>query len=139
MKNRILLVLAILSLCSCVKSKESLLQNNEEEIFNEFINRFINDSVFRLSRVDFPLRGYNSDDYVEGLNPYYWEKSDWLFYSEEDFKKGNSLELKENEIIKTDTSMIYRIYKKESGYDIKYYFKKDNKKYYLNFYSYKNF
>jgi len=134
----ILLFLILFNLQGCKKSNDSQTNDLKEETFNEFIKKFKSDSEFRLNRIKFPLNGFNSDENIDNNDVYFWEKENWLFYSSDDFKDSDNMDFKEKVILMTDTSMIYRIYKPQSGYEIKYHFKKESKKYYLNFYSYKN-
>ncbi len=57
-----------------------------------------------------------------------FDKADFDFSSEEDFQKPTNGDVLKNKTIKTDSSMIYRIYKENSGYDTRYEFKlKDQK------------
>lgn len=123
-----------------LQKKEAIIEKNSSEDFDSFFKKFSTDSKFRMSRVEFPLKGFNSDETnVDSKDKtYLWSKEDWLFYAEEDFINKSEDAIK-TDITKTDTSVIYRIYKENSGYDIQYEFQKNNKQWFLVYYSYKNF
>ena len=104
--------------------------------FTIFLDKFTTDSIFRYSRIDFPINGYNSDAEMEKSN-YKWEKQEWDFYSKIDFKSKSDSNIT-NKIIPSDSIMVWRLFKPNSGYDINYHFKLNNHKWYLNYYSYKN-
>ncbi|NCO64758.1 MAG: hypothetical protein COZ75_13360 [Flavobacteriaceae bacterium CG_4_8_14_3_um_filter_34_10] len=108
----------------------------DEEIFNVFLSMFLNDSVFRYSRIDFPIKGYNSD--AENPENYLWSKDDWDFYFEEDsrYKQNESIISK---VSINDRIAKWRLYIKDSGYDINYHFELVNDKWYLKQYFYKNY
>ena len=113
-----------------IKSKDSLLT------FDKFLDKFCRDSVFRYHRIIFPIIGYNSDAEMN-KNNYKWEKSEWDFYSKIDcgYKKNKNIISK---IIPSDSTMIWRLFIENSGYDVNYRFKLIEGKWYLNYYSYKN-
>jgi hypothetical protein len=113
-------------------------ENRQEENFNMFILKFISDSIFRYSRIKFPLKGYNFDAEITKRDYYIWNKEDWDFYSIVDMKYKSDENII-NEVIPKDSLMVWRLYKESSGYDIKYEFKLNENKWYLNYYSYKNF
>ena len=125
------------------KSKDIDIQKNKKyqsqkiENFKMFLQKFINDSTFRYTRIQFPINGYNSDAEINKKN-YKWNKKEWDFYSEEDFqyKKNENITM---EIMDNDTTKIWCLYKKQSGYDIRYYFKPIDSKWNLVYYSYSNY
>lgn len=121
--------------------KEIVTEKTTSENFKCFLEKFATDPAFRISRVSFPLEGFNSDQTnVNSTDrPYLWEREDWLFYSEEDFKNPTNEDVVKTATIKTDTTVTFRIYKENSGYDIQYKFKENNKQWFLVYYSYKNF
>lgn len=144
MKNhfKILAISLLISLVNCnnfdkrkvIISKEKGVNVNKNiENFDDFFIRFSKDINFRISRIKFPLAGYNSD---ERKKSFFWTKEEWLFYSEEDFKINKDA-TKRVKLIE-NSKIIYRIYKENSGYDIKYTFVLINDKWNLVFYSYKN-
>ena len=108
----------------------------KNESFEDFHLKFLIDSTFRYSRINFPVKGYNSDSEASPEN-YLWERGDWDFYFEvdKDYKKNGAIV---SEIYPTDSTTVWRLYIENSGYDIRYHFKKDNDKWMLTYYSYKN-
>lgn len=139
-----LLLFTLLFSCNDIKREntKSEIGINKSESFEEFFKKFSSDSFFRNSRINFPLKGFNSDDSnTNGKDEVYlWSKEDWSFYSEEDFSNKKDKDEKKTETIKKNKSLItYRIYKENSGYDIQYEFKKENDKWFLIYYSYKKF
>ncbi|MEO0038943.1 MAG: hypothetical protein RIQ59_2154 [Bacteroidota bacterium] len=145
MKKILSFVIVIILLSACNKVKEEPLKSenkiNRAESFEDFFNKFSTNSKFRVSRIKFPIDGFNSDETNTNAKdkPYKWEKEDWLFYAAEDFTENTSGDVKKTEIIKTNSFVTYRIFKEDSGYDIQYRFKVDKDKWYLVNYSYKNF
>ena len=137
-----LMLILVLS-CNNIKKENQKTENliDKKESFNDFFNRFSTDSVFRISRVKFPLKGFNSDETDVDFKDktYLWNKEDWLFYAEEDFSSSKSEDIKKTDTIKTNASVIYRIYKEDSGYDIQYKFKESKNKWFLVYYSHKEF
>ncbi len=155
MMNRLILLILVFFFCvSCrnknsdseienkveaneVSQRKNLKENQQKEDFNLFISKFVMDSLFRYHRVKFPLKGYNSDAEINKRD-YIWSKEDWDFYSMEDMKYKTDESIT-NQVIPKDSLMIWRLYKENSGYDIKYQFKLKENKWYLVYYSYKNF
>jgi len=137
------LLLILLISCNNAKKENQEIKNfiNKNESFNDFFNEFSTDSTFRISRIKFPIKGFNSDETNINSkdNPFLWNKEDWSFYAEEDFNRSKSKDIKKTDTIKTGTSVIYRIYKEDSGYDIQYKFEESKNKWFLVYYSYKNF
>lgn len=113
-------------------------QHNDDE-FDIFIKKFTSDKLFRELHVEFPLKGFNSDetDFNSRDSIYLWSKKDWEFYADEDFSANRNENIK-SKITKKGTTIIYHIYKENSGYNIQYIFKKTDNKWLLIFYSYKN-
>jgi len=145
MKKIISFITVIVFILACNKTKETSINSKKMirkvESFEYFFEKFSTDSKFRISRIKFPMDGFNSDE--GNLNdkdkPYKWEKEDWLFYSAEDFAKNKSGDIKKTDIVKNNSYVIYRMYKENSGYDIQYRFELNKDKWYLLNYSYKIF
>ena len=110
------------------------------EDFSVFLSRFQKDSIFRVDRTKFPLRGFNSDEKEVGSTDtlFIWTKPEFLFYSNEDFGSKSKDEIS-NEIINKGERNIFRMYKRNSGYDVTYHFETINGKWILKYYSYKNY
>ncbi|MPT35965.1 MAG: DUF4348 domain-containing protein [Flavobacterium sp.] len=154
MKTNPFILLILLLLLSCKNNEDKVIPENNtvtnnkeqtmtDEDFSVFIAKFVTDKSFRHERITFPLRGYNS----AAMNPeltdqdtlYMFDKADFDFSSEEDFQKPTNGDVLKNKTIKTDSSMIYRIYKENSGYDMRYNFKLKDQKWVLIYYSYANY
>jgi hypothetical protein len=110
------------------------------EDFSIFLSKFQRDSLFRVDRTKFPLEGFNSDEKEVGSTDtlFIWTKPEFLFYSNEDFG-SKSEDAIDNEIINKGERKIFRMYKKESGYDVSYHFENINGEWFLEYYSYKNY
>src|SRR5690606_27511005 len=122
MLNRLILLMFVFFFCVSCKNKNSNaeIENNveankvsqlkdlnakqEKEDFNLFISKFVADSLFRYSRIKFPLKGYNSDAEVDKQN-YIWTKEDWDFYAIVDMKYKTDENII-NEAIPKDSLMI---------------------------------
>lgn len=61
-----------------VKSKTELAEN-----FEEFNKKFHSDSIFQISRVDFPIEG----KHVAGFEQYNWNRKNWEFLAFQSLKK----------------------------------------------------
>lgn len=119
------------------KLNNSFENKHKKDDFKRFLKKFVSDSAFRYKRVKFPLNGYNTETENEKKDYVFKTKEDWDFYSSFDIKTMNSKQITQDTIFK-DSVVIWNLYKKNSGYNIKYKFKKRNSKWYLLFYSYKN-
>ncbi|MCL6220971.1 hypothetical protein [Zunongwangia pacifica] len=115
-----------------VNKRPSNLVNCDLEI-KSFVNNFMQDSIFRMKHISFPLEGYNSDYRFEDEN-YIWDEESWLFYSSEDFNDNEEV-TKSVEIFE-DCDFNILLYKKNTGYKKKYQFQKSQNGYTLIFYSY---
>lgn len=148
MKIKLITALAILSCSiSCNKSNSQpagnqIAKNNEGEDFDSFLKKFVADSTFRQTRVNFPLRGYNSEDELSSESKtdtiFMYNQFDWQWFSEEDLDMVQSDVLRATKLIKTDSSMIYHRYRPNSGYDMRYDFQQKEGKWYLIYYQYQN-
>lgn len=137
-----LFIVVLLAVMSCNDSGNHKNDINNEPVsenFSQFMQKFINEPDFRLRRVNFPLAGSNSDDRVVGetQDNYLWTKGDWLFYAEEDFRDNPDKNIR-TESIDNDTTAMYRLYRENSGYDVRYNFELKEGKWYLVNYSYQN-
>ena len=147
-----ILVYTSIHLLLCILNFEFKFQNNSNgangESFNTFYKRFYKDSTFQISRVVFPLPGFNSDIYDQESRKslkYFWEKKDWIFLKtlEGSYKKFLKKDWEEEyyKVIKkgSNNTMFETIYMKESGYSEVRKFKLIHAKWYLYYYSYKNY
>lgn len=151
MKHLILIILFTFFIISCKRTKEnvklsvkyevvqksndSTSNNDETNYFEDFLQKFISQKNFRNNRINFPLKGYNSDN--DPRDNYSWTKEEWEFYSIDDFNYYENKNII-SQIIKKDSVSIWRLYKENSGYDINYHFELKQKKWYLVYYSYTN-
>ena len=151
--KKVILIVLIISVISCIdekskakriilkpdyESKKTMPAHQVDESFEKFILKFVSDSTFRYERIKFPINGFNSEAENYNMN-YSWTKEDWGFYSREDFNYQNDPNIV-NDILKKDSlTIVWRLFKENSGYDIRYIFKKEEKKWFLENYSYKNF
>ena len=157
-KYTLKVILAILCLCQVLinincqadtKQIKNLQQPVADENFSTFYKKFYSDSLFQVSRVVFPLKGFNSDDYDEELGdknpPYFWKKKDWSFLKtlEKNYLKVDRKdwveEYKKEIKVNKDSTILEKIYIVESSYIIERKFKKIKGQWYLFFYSYSNF
>ncbi|KGO87343.1 hypothetical protein Q765_06665 [Flavobacterium rivuli WB 3.3-2 = DSM 21788] len=146
----LLLFFKIIIGCNNVEKKERIENKSIEksltikvpkEDFDEFFTKFRSDSIFKFTRIKFPLKGFNSDEMGTGSEQsiYLWDKENFIFYSVEDFKNQTTTDIIKEDIIKSDSVVTYRRYKEDSGYDINYEFKNIKDKWYLIYYSYSIF
>lgn len=67
------------------KDKQTIQMNQAitNENFEVFYKRFYSDSLSQISRIIFPLKGFNSDEYDSELGkknpPYFWKRKEWKF------------------------------------------------------------
>ena len=131
------------------KQNQNIQQQVLDENFDTFYKKFYSDSLFQISRITFPMKGINSDEYDPDLGdknpPYFWKKKDWNFlhtldqnivkdkheYGVDVYKKV----IKHN----TNSFVVEKIYREESGYSEERWFKKANGKWFLIYYSFKDF
>lgn len=133
------MLLAAMSCNNNGNHKNDIHNEQASENFSQFMQKFINEPDFRMSRVVFPLAGSNSDERVIGetQDNYSWTKEDWLFYAGEGFKNNSDRNIK-TEAIDNDTTATYRLYRENSGYEVRYKFELKDGKWYLVNYSYQN-
>ncbi len=96
------------------------------ENFNTFYNHFHNDSVFQVSRVKFPLKGYAIDTSEIPVN---WKKDNWIMH------KYNINDI-DTALFKVETahdknSYTEKIYIEGGGFKNERKFKRINGKWYL--------
>ena len=72
-------LLILIGVCSTFYSCNLLKQGTKNvESFDKFYHRFHTDSLFQLSRIDFPLRGLPSfADESQFTETYRWQQEDW--------------------------------------------------------------
>ncbi len=147
MKIQIIAFIFLFTNCT-PDSKKSAVQTPQKETFKNFYKKFYSDSTFQISRIAFPLKGFNSDEYDPELGsknpPYYWKKSSWQFIEtlekdtvvidKKDWTEEYRREINNNK----DSTVLEKIYIVDSGYIVERKFKKIKEKWNLVYYSYKN-
>lgn len=144
--SRILSVFAftfIFSNCNKVKEVSSDTQDSvsnysiskavEKELpenFEVFNKKFHSDSLFQVSRVDFPIEG----KHVTGFEQYNWTKKNWQFQAvpvAENTEMGEY----EHSLVKTDTLIIEKFWIPNSGFEVERQFKLVHNKWFLVYYN----
>lgn len=88
MKNYVLLLLLIVSGISC-KNTPPTTTNPAEELpkdFVEFYKKFLQDSSYQMSHIQFPLAGVPSqaNQQTEDVEHFRWQKEDWKLHRDFD-------------------------------------------------------
>ncbi|CAM3431930.1 hypothetical protein [Flavobacterium chungbukense] len=96
------------------------------ENFEEFNKKFHSDSIFQVSRVDFPIEG----KHVSGFEQYNWTRKNWEFLAIPVAEKTEIGEY-EHSLIKTDSLIIERFWIPDSGFEVERQFKLINNKWFL--------
>ena len=113
-----------------LKSAHEKSQISGTENWEEFYSKFHKDSLFQLSRIKFPLNGYQF--YDSETRSVRWSKDNWrmLKYT------INEIDIAEYKIeyIKSDSLVTTRIYKENSSINIIEKYKPINGKWYLIYY-----
>lgn len=104
------------------------------EDFDGFYQKFHSDSVFQMERIDFPLKGvYRTGDENpdEVNNDFRWNKESWKMQKPFEVDKT----IYREELNRSDTLVVHRIYIENSGFSIERKFKLIKCKWVLVFYS----
>jgi hypothetical protein len=147
-------------LLSCTNSnkmgihKQNAIDSVLCENFDSFTKRFYTDTVFQMSRIEFPLKGLHNELVETTMsNPigdtilYVWEKKDWTFNNISFVKIVNSTDttLKDKygtkyirKIKKSSTEVIDSVYIEDSGFITVRKFNLKNKIWYLTYYEFYN-
>lgn len=130
----------IIFFVSCNKGKKiekSGLENPSKKVekklaenFEEFNKKFHSDSIFQISRVDFPIEG----KYVSGFDQHYWTKKNWEFQIIPVSEKSMSEEYLHS-LVKTDSVITERFWIQDSGFEVERTFKLINNKWFLVYYN----
>ncbi|UPZ15389.1 DUF4348 domain-containing protein [Flavobacterium humidisoli] len=100
------------------------------ENFDEFNKKFHSDSIFQVSRVDFPIEG----KHVSGFEQYNWTKKNWQFQVIPVAEK-TEIEEYQHSLVKTDTLITERFWIPNSGFEVERQFKLINNKWFLIYYN----
>lgn len=113
---------------SVLEVKTKTIKNAEN--FDEFNKRFHSDSIFQISRVDFPIDGIS----VSGFDRHNWTKENWKFLSIPVSEK-NEIKEYQHTLIKTDTLITERFWIPDSGFEVERQFKLLKNKWFLVYYN----
>lgn len=100
------------------------------ESFDEFNKRFHSDSLFQVSRVDFPIEG----KHVAGFEQYNWTRKNWQFLAIPVAEKTEIGEY-QHSLVKTDTLITERFWIDNSGFEVERQFKLIKNKWFLIYYN----
>jgi len=147
---KVLTILPVLAFAfisvNCNKVKEEAKSNSEiavksdsiakpikkelPENFDEFNKKFHSDSIFQVSRVDFPIEG----KHVSGFEQFNWTKKNWQFQVIPVAEK-TEIEEYQHSLVKTDTLITERFWIPNSGFEVERQFKLINNKWFLIYYN----
>jgi hypothetical protein len=108
--------------------KPTKTETNEK--FDEFNIRFHSDSIFQISRIDFPIEGLS----VSGFDKHKWTKQNWEFMIIPVSEK-NKIDDYEHSLIANDTLVIERFWIPDSGFEVERQFKLIRNKWFLVYYN----
>ncbi|MBL0738209.1 hypothetical protein JI750_15020 [Flavobacterium sp. GN10] len=100
------------------------------ESFEEFNKKFHSDSLFQVSRVDFPIEG----KHVAGFEQYNWTRKNWQFQAIPVAEKTEIGEY-QHSLVKTDTLVTERFWIDNSGFEVERQFKLIGNKWFLIYYN----
>ncbi len=119
-KGLLLLVFLTLNLVF-VSCKNQLAKSiPADEPFDVFFDRFHADSIFQMSRIQFPLPGVNTDHMQMEDTVYHWTESNWELHH--DFNLDTTDFIVEKNIL--DSLVVEKIYLENSGFIVERTFKK---------------
>ena len=128
----ILLSLTIFSQCT-VKTTQKL-GNQQEENFDVFLEKFLTDSTFQMSRIVFPVQGLPAGANKSNIeNNYSWKKEDWDIHIKIDYKKEGY-----KRILQIDNKIIREQLIHPQGWFLERRFKNIHNKWFLIYYAASN-
>jgi hypothetical protein len=117
--KKVVLVLAVISIVvilhSC-KIKSSSSTNECDKFLDDFYTRFTSDSLFQLSRIQFPLKGQFADGETAGTSEssnFVWTPQNWNIIHDYTDIDPSEFDVKE---IKSDTVVVKKILGKNTGF-----------------------
>lgn len=113
-----------------LKTPSKKIENKSAENFDQFNIKFHSDSVFQLSRVDFPIEG----THIAGFERYNWTKKNWEFLAIPVSDKSEFEEY-QHSLVKTDTLITEKFWIPDSGFEVERTFKLINNKWFLVYYN----
>lgn len=96
------------------------------ESFEDFNKKFHSDSIFQVSRVDFPIEG----KHVSGFEQYNWNRKNWQFQAIPVAEKSEIGEY-QHSLVKTDSLVTERFWIPDSGFEVERQFKLIGNKWFL--------
>jgi len=122
-----ILIFVFLTSCSLVKNNQTHDSENKTAIedFEAFYDKFHSDSIFQMSRIKFPLKGFM----VDGLEQENWKKKNWSTLKTKVYDIDTTMYM--TDYIKTYKSFIEKVWIKDSGFFVEYRFKVIRRKWYL--------
>lgn len=138
MKNliKITSLILVFSLLSCNRNSQKadnyVIKNtvNAVESFDKFNIRFHKDSIFQLSRINFPIEGKS----IDGFDKQEWSSKNWEMLKTPVVEKSENKEY-EHSLVKSDTLVIEKYWIKDSGFLVERKFKKIKNKWFLTYYN----
>lgn len=100
------------------------------ESFEEFNKKFHSDSLFQVSRVDFPIEG----KHVAGFEQYNWTRKNWQFQAIPVAEKTEIGEY-QHSLVKTDTLITEKFWIDNSGFEVERQFRLIKNKWFLIYYN----
>lgn len=115
---------------STLEIQSKKLENKAVESFDKFNVQFHSDSIFQISRVDFPIDG----THISGFEHYNWTKKNWQFLRIPVSEK-NQFEEYQHSLVKTDSLITEKFWIPDSGFEVERTFKLINNKWFLIYYN----
>jgi hypothetical protein len=121
--TRLALILSII-LIACTNKSGQVLKSQQEfnfvsESFKTFYEQFIADSIYQMSRINFPISG-KYQNYEEERK---WTKDNWVLITW-DFRKEMNNQEDSTSIIQDSSTFFYGTYCKECGFSLEIRFNK---------------
>ena len=121
-----IVILLSISLGIFIKS----ISSNQSENFEEFNLRFHTDSIFQMSRINFPIKGKS----IDGFEKHNWSIKNWKFLSSPVTENDSIIAGYKHSLNKTDDEIIDKIWIENSGFKTERKFKRINGKWFLVYY-----
>lgn len=150
--NLLLILISILITGCTIKrdaySKEKIMRDTlVAEDFDSFTKRFYTDSVFQISRIEFPLKGLHNEiveitqsNSIGDTILYVWQRKDWTI-AKTNFISNNDTSIQDcygtkyiRRIQKNSAEVIDSVYIEDSGFITVRKFSVRNRKWYLTYY-----
>jgi len=118
-------VVFIIVLILFVFSMKSIFQKETED-FETFNSKFHSDSIFQMSRINFPIEGH----LIEDFKKYNWNSKNWQLMKTTVGSKNLSKDYKVK-TMKSDSLVIENIWIENSGFYLERRFKRINNQWFL--------